>query len=108
MNNPLEINNIPRSVSSRYVKRYVNVGSGIERRQQIEFLKHKSDFALAQAGALRVRERGEIRPINDNMPGVGSRQSPKKIEQSRLPAARRAHDAYKLALLHAERDSAQR
>src|SRR5205823_4693897 len=96
------------SVRSCNIASDINVGPCVECGQQIEFLENESDFALPHPGSVSVRERGKIRTINNDVSRVSPRQTAKKIEQSRFAAPGRAHDAHKLALLHAEGDAAQR
>src|SRR5438445_1804896 len=81
-----EVGPVPRAVRSRNIESDINVGSCIERRQQIEFLEYKSDFALPHLGSLSIRVRGKIRAIKNDMPRVSARQTAKKIEQSRFAA----------------------
>ena len=68
-----------------------------ERRQQVEFLKYESDFALAHARALRVGERCNVIAIENHFAGIGLRQSSEQIKQSRLAAARRPDHADELS-----------
>ena len=86
----------------------LDVGAGVERGQQVEFLEYEADLALAHAGAFRVGERGQVVPVEHDAAAVGPRESAQQIKKCRFPAARRAHHADEFALLHAEGNSAQR
>src|ERR1700716_2811111 len=74
------------------VNRDLDVRARAERRQKIEFLKHESDLALAQPGALAVGESGEIHAVDSNASRIRAVQSAKQIKERGLAAARRPHD----------------
>ena len=93
---------------SRDFNRNLDVRACIERRQQIEFLKHEADLALAHVGALRIGEHGKIVSVDDKMAGIRPRQTAQKIKERRLSAARRPYDADKFAAIDAQRNPAQR
>ena len=80
----------------------LDVRTRAERGQKIEFLKDKSDFALAQPGALAVGKGGEIHAVDGNASRIRAGQSAKQIKERGLAAARRAHDGDELTLLHTE------
>ena len=85
----------------------INVGLRIQGGQQVELLEDESDLALAQPGAFGVGELREVVAIDDDMAGVGASQATQQIEKRGFAAARRAHDADKLSLLHTKRDTAE-
>ena len=87
------------AVGAGNVQRDIDVGARVECGQQIEFLEDESDLAFAQLGALGIGELGEIVAVDDDVAGVGARQSAQQIKESGFAAARWAHDADKLSLL---------
>src|SRR5579863_10787371 len=80
----------------------------MERGQQIEFLKHESNLALAHTSPFSVGKLCEVIFVDDYTPGISSGQPAQKIKKRGLAAARRANDAHKLTLLHAKGNPAQR
>src|SRR5437764_15482959 len=83
-NNLLEVSGVVAAILAGDVYGNINVGSGIECGQQIEFLKYETDFRLAEAGARRIREAGEIHSINDYFAAIGASESTDHIEQCGL------------------------
>ena len=60
---------------SRNFLRHQDVRSRVQRRQQIEFLKHESDLALAHAGAFAVGECRQIVAVEHDAAAVGMSES---------------------------------
>ena len=85
-----------------------DVAARVQRRQQIEPLKHEADLVAAQLGALRVVHGNEIVAVHQHVPARGLRQSSHHIEQRGLAAARGAHHGHEFARQHFEVDAAQR
>ena len=86
----------------------LDIGAGIERRQQVELLEDKTDLALAHAGALGVGKLGEVVAIYDHAAGIRARESAKHVEQSGFTAAGWTYDADELSGFYCERDSTHR
>src|ERR1700722_6216374 len=103
----VEVRRIAIAVTRNFLRDH-DVRPGVERRQQIEFLKNKSDLAFAHARALRVRKLGQVVAIEQDAAAIGPRQTSQKIKECGFPAARGPHDADKFTLGHGERNSAQR
>ena len=72
---PLEVRRGRDSHSRRDIQRDLDVGTRVERRQQIELLENKSNLAFAQLGAFGVGELGEVVSVNDHVAAIGPSQS---------------------------------
>ena len=96
-----------RSAVTRDFLRHRDVRTRVESGQQVELLEHKADLALAHASAFGVGERGQIVAVEHDAAAVGAREPAQQIKECGFAAARGAHDADELALLHAEGNSAQ-
>src|SRR3954468_11520144 len=97
IDNLVEVRRIAIAIFPGDINRNIYVGSRGERWQQIELLKHESDFRFAHAGARRVGKLGEIDSVNNYIAGVGPRQPTQNVKQRRLAAARRPHNADELS-----------
>src|SRR5437016_14595492 len=86
VDNLREVGPVSRAVRSRNIESDINVGTGIERRQQIEFLEHKPNCAMPHPSSLSVRQHGKVRTIDSDVSRVSPRQTAKKIKQSRFAA----------------------
>ncbi len=77
----IEVGGVTITVSASDVDGHVDVGTRVERRQEIEFLEHKSDLCLAQTCSCGVRERAEVDTINQYLAGISLGQSSNQIEE---------------------------
>src|ERR1035438_317248 len=93
-------------LSARDVNCDFNIRARAERRQQIESLKDKPDFAFAETRPLAVRESSEIDAVDRNAARVGVSQPAEHVKKGGLAAPRGTDDGDKLALLHAEGNAA--
>src|ERR1700722_19635533 len=78
-----------RLVQSRDINRNLDIRSRAQRRQQIKFLEHESNFAFTQTRAFAIRERSEIDSVNGHATRIGARQSSQHVKKGGLPASRR-------------------
>src|SRR5215475_7077454 len=97
---------IPPTVLTGDVDGHVDVGTGVKRRQEVEFLEYKADFRFTHPGTGAVGKSREINPVYDDLARVGARKSPQQVEQGRLAAPGRAHHGHKFTFFHREGDSA--
>src|SRR5580704_9791229 len=84
-----------------------DVGTRVQRRQQIELLKYEADLALSHPGSLSIGKRGEVVSIHHYLAGIGPRQPAEEVKQSGLAAARRPDDGNEFSFFHAEGDAAE-
>ncbi len=82
--------------------RQQDIVHGAEGRQQVEFLKHKTDLLLAQPGTLRIAQSGEIDAVNQQAPGGWPGQASDVVKKRRLSASGGANDTDKLPGLNLE------
>ena len=77
-------------------------------RQQIESLKNKSDFLIADKCQRPLVVLQNVNAFQQIAPGTGPVQAPENIHERGFPAAARAHHGHKLAALHFDAHAAQR
>ena len=88
--------------------RHGDVALGGERRQQVEALKHESDFVAAQPGALRVRHGGQLVAVHQHRAFGGLCHAADHVQQRGFAAAGRPHHRHGFSWRHLEIHSAQR
>ena len=76
--------------------------------QQIEGLKDKADFPIANLGQLIVVHLADIDPIQLVTAGAGRIETSQQVHQSRFAGTRRAHDGDELAPLDRDAEVGQR
>src|ERR1043165_3879871 len=86
----------------------LEVAFGGEGREEVEALEVEADFASADVGAARVRGGCAVFVVHDDASASRGEQAAEEVQHRRLAAARSPHDGDELALLHVQRDAAQR
>jgi len=104
---PVKVLAIHRAIFPADLVSDADIAHGIESGEQIEFLKDKSDFALAQGGAPGIGELREINAVDQHAPAGWPGETTEDVEERGLAAARRANDADKLTAVHGKTGPAQ-
>src|SRR6266404_7046392 len=85
-----------RLADARVKRRQFDVLQGGSSRKQVESLKNKSYFVIADSGEFFFGKFGNFDAFKQIAPGAGSVEAAQNVHECRLPAAARAHDGYEL------------
>src|SRR5438105_13958994 len=77
-------------------------------RQQIEALKNKTEFVVANVGQLDAVERGNIGVIQDVATGSQPNETTNNVHERRYARTTRAHQRDELSALNLERNATHR
>lgn len=97
---------VQRLFPPAHCPRNLDIAHRRKRRQEVEFLKNKSDSVFAQPRALGVVERGKIHPVDHHAPLRGPRQPAQQVKERGLAGTGRAHNRHKFSAFHSQRNPA--
>src|SRR4051812_19214479 len=99
---------LARALDARVEQRQLHVLDRTRARQQVEPLKYESDFPVANARELALREHGDIPAVQQVLARRRPVKTAKEVHERGFPRSGRAGQRHELAGPDVERDAAQR